>query len=479
MLVLVTFIVNAGFNFALGLLVAHFLGPADFGRYAFAQAIGVLINVTFIDWVKLSTTRFYSQKTRAARPSLRRTLDAGFMISSLIVCAASTICLVSGVDFGVSTALAAMVPAMAISYALFDYHTAMTRALFNDPLYATIVVGKNLFSLVLTVGGAWYFRDPVIVLAGLCLSQVIAWLTVRKPLAEPGPGGPPLPSIAVSLLAYALPIVLANAFYQIVPIYNRAAISIALGVAEMGQYSLAFDISTKLFSTIGSAFDILLFQLAVRIHHERGLAAAREQLSHNLGILIGAIVPLGLGLWFVLPSLDAIFIPAEFKGVFSNYVAQLIPGLAALSLMLFGFNPVLQIRDRTYPIIIAGLVGILADIALIYRLPAGAPGTAYAQAQTMAMVLALAVTIVFVFAIMPVLPRIRAMIGCLAGLAAMTLVLWPLSGLTPGFTALAISGALGASAYLAMQYLFNAGDLRMMLASRRQTGLPPQDRNGP
>jgi O-antigen/teichoic acid export membrane protein len=473
MLVLVTFIVNAGFNFALGLLIAHFLGPADFGRYAFAQAVGVLINVAFVDWIKLGTTRFYSEKTRAERPSLRPTLDAGFMISSLMLSAISVLFLVSDVNLGLSTALAAMVPAVAISYGLFDYHTAMTRSLFNDALYARIVVGKNLFALLLTVGGAWYFRDPVIVLAGLCLSQIIAWLSVRRPLREPGRSGPPLPSIAVMLFMYAMPIIVANTFYQIVPIYNRAAISIALGVAEMGQYSLAFDLSTKLFSTIGSAFDILLFQLAVRIYHEQGLQAARQQLATNLGLLIGGIAPLALGLWFVLPSLDAIFIPAEFQGVFSSYVAQLIPGLTALSIMLYGLNPVLQIRNRTYPIIIAGIVGILADIVLIYLLPAGAPGTAYAWAQTMAMGMALAVTILFVLAIMPVWPRGRAVIGCLAGLVAMSLVLWPLRALAPGYLTLGLSGALGAGIYLAVHYLFNGGDLRMVLASGRQAS-PPQ-----
>ena len=39
MTVLLPFIVNAGLNFVLGLLIAFFLGPAEFGRYAIGAAI--------------------------------------------------------------------------------------------------------------------------------------------------------------------------------------------------------------------------------------------------------------------------------------------------------------------------------------------------------------------------------------------------------------------------------------------------------
>ena len=40
MTVLFPFVINAGLNFALGLLIAYFLGPAEFGRYAIGAAIG-------------------------------------------------------------------------------------------------------------------------------------------------------------------------------------------------------------------------------------------------------------------------------------------------------------------------------------------------------------------------------------------------------------------------------------------------------
>ena len=61
MLLAATFAINSGLNFVLGLLIARFLGPEQFGLYALGAALLVLINAVAIDWLKLSTIRFYSR----------------------------------------------------------------------------------------------------------------------------------------------------------------------------------------------------------------------------------------------------------------------------------------------------------------------------------------------------------------------------------------------------------------------------------
>ena len=66
------------FNFLVGLLVAKFLGPAEFGRFAIALATAIIINTGSLDWIRLSAVRFYSARTRAGDPRVRATLDACF-----------------------------------------------------------------------------------------------------------------------------------------------------------------------------------------------------------------------------------------------------------------------------------------------------------------------------------------------------------------------------------------------------------------
>lgn len=154
MTVLLPFVINAGLNFVLGLLVALFLGPEEFGRYAIGAAIIVLLNTACMDWIKLSAVRFYSQKTRETQPEIRATLDvmaAGVTIalSGLLVAA-----YLAGIDFRLPAMLVAASVAAAICAGLFDYHGAIARARFLDATYARLIIVKNVLALVLMVGGA-------------------------------------------------------------------------------------------------------------------------------------------------------------------------------------------------------------------------------------------------------------------------------------------------------------------------------------
>ena len=69
MIVGVAYASNALFNFLVGLLVARFLGPAEFGRFAIAFATAVLVNTGAFDWIRVSAVRFYSDRSRRRAPN--------------------------------------------------------------------------------------------------------------------------------------------------------------------------------------------------------------------------------------------------------------------------------------------------------------------------------------------------------------------------------------------------------------------------
>ena len=79
MRVLLAFFANACVNFVIGLLIAKFLGPEEYGRFALAFAIATVVQTALYDWLRLATTRFYSGRTRDAAPFVRATLTACFM----------------------------------------------------------------------------------------------------------------------------------------------------------------------------------------------------------------------------------------------------------------------------------------------------------------------------------------------------------------------------------------------------------------
>ena len=70
MKIILPFISNTLMNFVIGLLLARFLGPAEYGRMALALAVGQVIQTLMFDWLRLAATRFYSERARRERPEL-------------------------------------------------------------------------------------------------------------------------------------------------------------------------------------------------------------------------------------------------------------------------------------------------------------------------------------------------------------------------------------------------------------------------
>ena len=115
MKVVLAFLANTLCNFAIGLLVAKFLGPEEFGRFALALAIGAALQTLLFEWIRLSAVRFYSQRSRTERPDLRPTLDFAFLVFAAGVALAAAIALFAGASFPLPSALIGLAVAASIA----------------------------------------------------------------------------------------------------------------------------------------------------------------------------------------------------------------------------------------------------------------------------------------------------------------------------------------------------------------------------
>ena len=98
MKVLLAFLVNALFNFAIGLIVARFLGPEEYGRFALALALTVVVQTAVFDWIRLAAIRFYSERSRADTPEVRATLDVSFCAAGGRACHHLRFCFAVGCE---------------------------------------------------------------------------------------------------------------------------------------------------------------------------------------------------------------------------------------------------------------------------------------------------------------------------------------------------------------------------------------------
>ena len=243
MLTLATFIFNAAANFAIGLTVAYLLGAEQFGVFALASAGGALLQTLFLEWLRLSTNRFYGEKQGAEDGGLKSTLD---LVTGLIAVGLSVAALalyLAGGGLGATALIAAMGPLIAVSNGIFDYRASVARTLFEHRRYAALVVVKNVAALVFMIGGAWYWRRADLVLIGLCLSAIAGVLLSSKYFSETRVLPRPARFDLVRQFAnYAAPLVFSSLLIQANVFMTRAVVAQHYGIDESGRFSLALDI---------------------------------------------------------------------------------------------------------------------------------------------------------------------------------------------------------------------------------------------
>lgn len=156
MAVIAAFIINAGLNFVLGLLIAKLLGPADFGRFALATTGAIVLNTVLFEWLRLSATRFYSGRVRLDEPWIRHGLDRAYLRLGLLLLAAAALCGAFGFAGGADGREAVLCGTgmAALGIGVFDYHAALARARFDGRLYLGLVAVKNVLSFAMMAAAA-------------------------------------------------------------------------------------------------------------------------------------------------------------------------------------------------------------------------------------------------------------------------------------------------------------------------------------
>lgn len=467
MLIVLPFLVNSILSFVIGLLVAKMLGPAEYGRFALALSVAVVLQTLVFEWLRLAALRFYSDGERATRPEIRATLDVGFGLLALAGAAVAAIMFLGPVSLPPSPALAALAVGAAAANGAFDLAAALVRARFLDRAYGVLVVAKNVLALVLVVGGAWWFQSAAVALAGVIVSAAGSIALVLRMLADPQATPARARAAAARMFAgYAVPIVLANLLYQIVPMMNRWLAADTLGYAQSGQLALAFEIGIRIVGAIGSSLDVILFQLAVLTERIEGAPGARVQVQRNMGVVIGIVLPAAFGAYAVLPAFEALLVPESFRGPFAHYFALMTPALAAFGLINYAIYPAFQIERRTLPLVIAALVALLANVLALALLPATQDATSYALAQSISSVAGLLALLAALFALTPVRPRWRDVAAAVVGVAAMVTILLPMRTLGLGADTLAIQIVGGFLVYFIVVMSLDIAELRTLLLAR-------------
>jgi O-antigen/teichoic acid export membrane protein len=479
MSVVLTFLINTIFNLIVGLIVAKFLGPAEYGKFALSVAVMTFGQTLAFEWIRLSAVRFYSERTRGEAPNIRATLDTVFVRAMLVYAPVALALAFLGPEFSLPRDLFALACVAAIANGLFDYQTALVRARFDDRLYLRVIVTKNLLALVVTTGAAWATGSArVALIAGMStlLASVFLW---RARLTDRGVGAKQAdPDLVRHYAGYAAPIVAAILLYQLIPLANRDLAARFFGFAETGRFALSYDLGQRAVMAIGSALDVLLFQIAVRAHDVHGKETARDQIARNIAIVFAVLAPACVGVWIVLPSIEVLIVPKAFRGPFAHFLSLMLPGLFCFGLAQFSINAIFQLARKTLPLIAAALAACVADPLFIFVLPRGSDASSLAMAQSLAFGVGLITLLVFASFNAPKWPRLRDLALTLIGCAGMAALAGPMRSLRPGLALMLTQMFFAGSFYVLIVAAFDVAGLRAALIENAQPLIHRLSRKG-
>jgi hypothetical protein len=179
-----------------------------------------------------------------------------------------------------------------------------------------------------------------------------------------------------------------------------------------------------------------------------------------MAVVLAFLLPACTGLFLVMPSIELLIVPAQYRGPFAHYLGLLLPGLFAMGMILFGVNPVFQIGKKTAPMVGAALVAVAAGFFLVVALPWGRDASSLALAQCGAYLAALVATLFFAARAKPIWPPPRDVAFAVVATGGMVAVLSPLRGMTPGILTLLLQVSLGVVVYGVLTLIFDTAGLR-------------------
>ena len=465
MIFVVVFFLNAAANFALGVLLSALLGPTEFGRFATVTLGATTLAMALFDWLRLSCVRFsaFDEGRKATAASLEASYLAMIAATAIVVAAF----LALGLDRGLGAPLVATAALMAVVYARSDYSGAQMRARSKGRAFAALAAIRHGLTFPIVIWVAATTRSAAPVVAALAVTTLVSVVALSPAIRTPG--------ARLSLanrqtirrfIAYAKPIVASTVIYLLIALIDRQLAFTRFGAAAAGKFSLATDLGLRLFLAINFVPETLLFQYAVQREAKEGRAAAERQIAVNVALSFAVLAPLTIGYMVMAPTFEALLVPTAYRGDYARLTLALAPGFFAFCSIYSMCNPAFQLAGKTWPLTLAALTALAANLALT-RLPffsADLDGLAKAYALSLAVGLATAWTLAL--RVRTIQPSVRDILVIAAATAAMAYAIRPMNAIHPPLLAALLALAVGGGILTAAMLAFDVGACRAYVLRR-------------
>lgn len=358
-------------------LYTRLLSPDDYGNYALIIAGVSLANVTLFQWLRLGLLRFLPSYQNNQKAFLS-TILFGYITLVVLTGSCGAIASICISDPALRGFILLGVMLLWVQ-AFFELTLDLARIQLAPKRYGLLSIVKA--TIALAIGGSLaylgfgVFGLIVGLMTGMLLSlsmQIGNWKYVRFRFIEA--------KVFHELLIYGLPLSATFILGFVIDSSDRFLLGWLLGTGATGMYAAGYDITKQTLGVLMMIMNLAAYPLAVRALEQGGGEVARQQLTHNIILLLTIALPCTAGFALLSSNIAFVFLGQAYR----NTAISLIPWIALGSLFAgikaFYFDLSFQLGQHTigqvWVAIIAAITNVILNLVWIPHF--GLVGAAYA-----------------------------------------------------------------------------------------------------
>lgn len=321
---------------ALGLALPFFLAPWEYAKFSLNLAlIQLLANVAF-EWIRVSVLRFAGKQDQDNK-QLCSNLKSLYIITVMVLLIFSAILGIFSIFISVLV-MPALIFAIAALQGAFDGRSAWARAEFENVMLAKATLVRPALSLTFVIGLAMATGSGIWAMTGMLISYPLSSLVFRDKITIRSSSSALSRTTCLSILRFGAMSAIGTNAAMAVPALLRMIIVAPLGLSNAGGALLAFDISQRIFSTVGMALNLFYFQALIRVIDnnpiEIAIKKARGALSIEL-MLFGGIVTM---ITVAIQPIATFFAPLSYEIDFARHLPTFSLLMAILCLRQYAID---------------------------------------------------------------------------------------------------------------------------------------------
>lgn len=362
----------SGSNFALGILLARWLGAEEYGAYALAFAVFILLSLVYqsllLEPMSVYGPSVYRDKLRGYTGTLIW-IHIVIALATFLTMGAGALALAHSVHFGSLTS--ALIGAAIAAPCVLLFWLAR-RVYYLKLASSQAAVGAVLYSLLLfgtlALLRLQHTMSPMLAFVVMATAALVtsAYLLLRfRPQLSWKASDPDLKQVTHENWEYGRWALVSSIFMWVPWNIFYSLVASFSSMADSGQLRALLNFALPMAQTFG-AFSLLFLPHAARLNEEKGWPAVQQNAYRIMALFIAG----GLAYWTIVYLFHAQLVDLLYAGQYTG-IEHLIPAIGIASL-LWGAaqGPAIALRARKEPYSVFVMHFVSALVAIAVGIPA-------------------------------------------------------------------------------------------------------------